>query len=92
RLLEITKAFALAKLIDQSERGTLATRLASCVTEMLRKCALGPHQVQTARDAVHELDNVRGILSWAFSPNGDRRLGVALAAAAVPVWLENSLL
>lgn len=92
RLLEITKAFTLAKLIEKSERSVLANRLAFCLTEMLRKCADGPNKVQTVRDAVQELDNVRGILSWAFAPSGQARAGVALAAAAVPVWLENSLL
>lgn len=48
--------------------------------------------MQTLGDAVQELDNVRGILNWAFSPSGHTQAGVALAAAAVPVWLENSLL
>src|SRR6266702_683257 len=92
RLLEITKAFALGKLIEKNERNELATRLASCLVEMLRQCADGPNRVQAARDAVYELDNVRGMLNWAFSTSGDAHAGVALAAAAVPVWLENSLL
>ncbi|MBH5397194.1 winged helix-turn-helix domain-containing protein [Bradyrhizobium sp. CNPSo 4010] len=92
RLLEITKAFALAKLIEESERNELAVRLASCLTEMLRKYADGPKRVQTLRDAVQELDNVRGMLNWAFSPGGQPQAGIALTAAAVPVWLENSLL
>ncbi|TYO66297.1 hypothetical protein FXV83_12265 [Bradyrhizobium hipponense] len=92
RLLEIAKAFVLAKLIEKSERDELAVRLASCLTEMLRKCADGPKRVQTLREAVQELDNVRGILNWAFSPGCRPQAGVALTAAAVPVWLENSLL
>lgn len=92
RLLEITKAFALAKLIEEKERDVIAARLASCLAEMLRKCADAPKQAQKLREAVLELDNVRGILSWAFAPGGDAQAGVALAAAAVPVWLENSLL
>lgn len=92
RLLEITRAFALAKLIEKAERNELASRLASCLAEMFRKCADGPSRVETLRDAVLELDNVRGILNWAFSASGQDGAGVALAAAAVPVWLENSLL
>ncbi|MET4476710.1 winged helix-turn-helix domain-containing protein [Bradyrhizobium sp. F1.13.3] len=92
RLLEIAKAFVLAKLIEKSERTELTLRLASCLVEMLRKDADGPDRVKTLRDAVQELDNVRGILNWAFSPGGRAEAGVALAAAAVPVWLENSLL
>ncbi|TFV49672.1 ATP-binding protein [Bradyrhizobium niftali] len=92
RLLEITRAFALAKLIEKGERNELAGRLASCLAEMLRKCADGSSRVQTLREAVLELDNVRGILNWAFSTSGQDGAGVTLAAAAVPVWLENSLL
>lgn len=92
RLLEITKAFALGKLIEEAERSGLAVRLASCLTEMLGRYADGPKRVQTLRDAVQELDNVRGVLNWAFSPSGQASAGVALAAAAAPVWLENSLL
>lgn len=92
RLPEITKAFALAKLIETSERRAIAIRLSACITDMLKKCAEGPHRVQAARDAVHELDNVRGVLNWALSPDGATNAGVALAAAAVPVWLENALL
>ncbi|WP_050401769.1 ATP-binding protein [Bradyrhizobium embrapense] len=92
RLLEITKAFALARLVEQSERNELAARLAACVTEMLCRYADGPKRVQALRGAVQELDNVRGILDWAFSTDSHAPAGVALAAAAVPVWLENSLL
>lgn len=92
RLPEITKAFALAKLIETSERRAIAIRLSACIADMLKKCAEGPHRVQAARDAVHELDNVRGVLNWALSPDGATNAGVALAAAAVPVWLENALL
>lgn len=92
RLLEITKAFSLARLIENSERNVLADRLASCLGEMLGRYAEGPKDVQRLRDALQELDNVRGILDWAFSPGGHRHAGVALAAASVPVWLEKSLL
>lgn len=92
RLLEITKAFSLARLIENSERNALAVRLASCLEEMLRKCADGPKDAQMLKNALQELDNVRGILDWAFSPGGQTHAGVPLAAAAVPVWLEKSLL
>ena len=34
---------------------------------------------------------MRAVLSWAFSPNGDSTIGVALTAAAVPLWMHLSL-
>src|SRR5580704_5262308 len=39
-----------------------------------------------------EIDNLRAALDWAFSPDGDVAIGVALTAAAVPLWMRLSLL
>jgi tetratricopeptide (TPR) repeat protein len=38
------------------------------------------------------IDNLRAALDWAFSPRGDASLGVALTVAAVPLWMQLSLL
>ena len=38
------------------------------------------------------IDNVRASLDWAFSPDGDVEIGAALTAAAVPLWVQLSLL
>ena len=38
------------------------------------------------------IDNVRAALDWAFSPSGDASLGVSLTIAAVPLWVQLSLL
>ena len=38
------------------------------------------------------IDNVRAALDWAFSPGGDASIGVALTAAAVPLWMQLSLM
>jgi len=38
------------------------------------------------------LDNVRAGLDWAFSPEGDPQIGVALTIAAVSLWVQLSLL
>ena len=38
------------------------------------------------------IDNLRAALDWAFSPVGDASIGVALTAAAVPVWIHLSLI
>jgi predicted ATPase len=35
---------------------------------------------------------VRSALDWAYSPDGDPQLGVALTAAALPLWIRLSLL
>lgn len=92
RLLEITKAFALAKLVEEPERNLLAARLANHLVELLGVCADRPRDTHTQRAVLLELDNVRGILNWAFSPGGQKQCGIALTSAAMPVWLESSLL
>ena len=38
------------------------------------------------------IDNVRTALDWAFSPDGDPQIGVALTVAVVPLWVQLSLL
>lgn len=92
RLLEITKAFALTKLIEKSEREAPTLRLASYLTTILRECAESRDRTRSLQTAIHELDNVRGVLNWAFAPGGNLRAGVELTTHAVPAWLENSLL
>ena len=39
-----------------------------------------------------QIGNVRSALDWAFSPSGDASIGVALTAAAVPLWCQLSLI
>ena len=43
-------------------------------------------------DYAPEIDNLRAALNWAFSPDGDGTIGVALTAAAVSLWRRLSLL
>jgi hypothetical protein len=43
-------------------------------------------------DYGRQIDNLRAALDWAFSPSGDLEIGVALTAAAVPLWPHLSLL
>ena len=39
-----------------------------------------------------QIDNLRAALDWTFSPAGNPSLGVALTVAAVPLWMQLSLL
>src|SRR4029077_11944106 len=43
-------------------------------------------------DYGRRVDNLRAALDWAFSPDGDASIGVALTAAAVPLWMHLSLI
>ncbi len=39
-----------------------------------------------------QIDNVRKALDWAFSPQGNATLGVALTVVALPLWMHYSLM
>jgi predicted ATPase len=40
----------------------------------------------------HQLGEVRAALDWTFSPAGAAEVGVALTVAAVPLWVQLSLM
>jgi predicted ATPase len=43
-------------------------------------------------DYGRQIDNLRAAVDWAFSSRGDALIGVALMAAAVPLWMHLTLL
>ena len=95
RLLEITRAYAIEKLDESGERGRIARRHAEYYRMLFKRA----EDEVAARPAgewlagyIPEIDNLRAALDWAFSPDGDGSVGVALTAAAVPLWLRLSLL
>jgi predicted ATPase/DNA-binding winged helix-turn-helix (wHTH) protein len=94
RLLDTTRAYALATDIDGAEFSALAARHAHYYRRWLTQTeADGPQLSNSAERAsrLAELGNVRAALKWSFGPDGDGAIGVALAAAAAPVFLALSL-
>ena len=93
-LLETTRAYALEKLGEAGETGTLTHRLAGFLVEQFDRA---DDAWQTTPDAewlaIHgpELDNVRTALDWCFGPAGNAGLGQALAGAAQLLWREQAL-
>lgn len=93
RLLDTTRTYALGKLAASGE----ARRFAQLHAEYFRDLL---HRAETETSApLHawlkvyggELDNLRAALDWAFSPDGDAPLGIALTAATVTLWVRLSL-
>ena len=95
RLLETTRAYALEKLTQAGELQHVARRHAEYFRDLFEQAAKERH-TRSPIDwlAVYgwRIDNVRAALDWAFSPNGDTSVGIVLTAAAVPLWLQLSLL
>jgi predicted ATPase len=95
RLLETTRAYALEKLTASGELDQVARRHAEYFRDLFERAETERETRSTVEWlAVYGwlIDNVRTALDWAFSPRGDASIGVALTAAAVPLWSQQSLL
>jgi len=95
RLLDTTRAYALEKLTTSSERERIARRHAEYYRQLFA-IAEAEAQARAAgdwmADYAQEIDNLRAALDWTFSLGGEPSVGVALTAAAVPLWIRLSLL
>jgi predicted ATPase len=95
RLLDTTRAYALEKLEASGERGRIARRHAEYYQDLFERAEAEWETRPTPgwlTEYAWRIDNLRAALDWAFSPGGDASIGVALTAAAVPLWIHLSLL
>ena len=95
RLLETTRTYALERLAESGEWEAVAHRHAEFYRDLFEKAETESEARPAAEwlvDYAQEIDNLRASLDWAFSPNGDPKVGVALTTAAVPLWMRLSLL
>ena len=102
RLLEITRAFAFDKLLESGEDSAVARRHAKYLVVLLDASFGG--RLESSRDhrspaRREHLGNVRAALEWCFGKGelatadpDNAALAVELAAAAVPAFLDFSLL
>jgi predicted ATPase len=94
RLLDTTRAYAIEKLGESGEGERLARSHAEYYRDFFERAeaeldARSP--VEWLDDYARQIDNLRAALDWAFSPGGDASIGVAVTAAAVPLWVHLSL-
>ena len=95
RLLDTTRAYALEKLGDSGEVEAVAHSHAEHYRDLFERAETEWETRPTAEwlaDNGRQIDNLRAALDWSFSPGGDGSIGVALTAAAVPLWMHLSLL
>jgi predicted ATPase/DNA-binding winged helix-turn-helix (wHTH) protein len=95
RLLETTRAYAFEKLAEHDELEQSAHRHAEYYRDLCGQAEaewMTRPAAEWLADYGRQIDNVRTALDWAFSRGGDAPIGVALAAAAVPLWCQLSLL
>ena len=95
RLLETTRAYALEKLTESGEFDEVARRHADYYRDLFEQAETEWETRPTVEWLAaygRQIDNMRAALDWAFSPTGDAAIGVALTAAAVPLWFQQSLM
>ena len=95
RLLDTTRAFAADKLVENGEAARAARAHAEYFRDALRDIAVKSTGMQSAGGFLPHADylpNVRAALTWSFSDDGDRTIGVDLAASAAQFFLELTLL
>ncbi len=95
RMVETTRAYALEQLAASGERERLIRRGAEYARDRLEHAQPTLERRPTADLLVsygYWVDNLRLVLDWAFSPDGDAAVGVALTAAAVPLWMHLSMM
>lgn len=95
RLLDTTSAYARRKLNEVGEFESAALRHADYFRALFDRAEIGTDGKSSTlwrtKYAGH-IDNVRGALDWAFSPNGNLASGIALTISTVNLWLNLSLM
>lgn len=95
RLLDTTRSYAFQKLEESGEfplwqrrHAQYCRELFTCAeTEWTAKCTTEWFDEYRLR-----FGDVRDALSWAFSPEGDIDIGIALTVAVLPLWMHQSML
>jgi predicted ATPase/DNA-binding winged helix-turn-helix (wHTH) protein len=94
RLLETTRAYAQAKLVEAGESAVVARRHAGHFQEMFARATEHWHRIsdlQLCETYLPELDQLRAALGWALGPQGDAHIAVALAGASGALWASFGL-
>ena len=94
RFLESIRFYALEKLADSGEVRPTAARHAEFFARVAKQAAVDWKQLPTEdwrRTYQADIDDIRGALDWAFSPDGDEQAGVDILAHLTPFWIQLSL-
>jgi predicted ATPase len=94
-LLELTRSYAQERLCDTGEHDHVLSLHAAYFLHVFARAEAGARarsRQEWVADYGRHIGNLRVALDWAFSPDGDASLGVALAAATMDVWIAMSLL
>ena len=94
RMPDITRFYAEMKLAESGGRQELLRRHARFCVDVSHRAVSAARHVIAQSDRKHSLHvgNLRAALEWCFSDQGDRQLGVSLAAFSSRILLDQSML
>jgi predicted ATPase len=90
-LLDTTLAFASRRLAEGDDENHCRRRHARYLCDLFKQGAAMDIPERLGALGV-EVDNLRAALNWAFSVEGDAKIGVELAAASASTWMAMALL
>jgi predicted ATPase/DNA-binding winged helix-turn-helix (wHTH) protein len=96
RPLDMTREYALTKLMKSGEFDRTARRHARHVQDLLQRAgadaaALTSRATTRLSAESRLIDEARAAIDWAFSSGGDVDAGVKLTVACIPLWASLSL-
>ncbi|WP_343315139.1 winged helix-turn-helix domain-containing protein [Brucella sp. BE17] len=94
RFLESIRFYALEKLADDPDLNCVMQRYAFHILTAARHATHDWKTLSTDEwQATHAgiIDDIRGVLDWSFSTNGDMQVGISILACATPYWVQLSL-
>jgi predicted ATPase/DNA-binding winged helix-turn-helix (wHTH) protein len=91
RLLDTTRAFAAERLAEAGEQGFFRRRHALYFSDLFRQGA-SMDASSWPKVLGIEVGNLRAAMNWAFSDEGDAKVGIDLAAASASTWMGMGLL
>ncbi len=95
RLLNTMRLYAFDRLTECGEVAEVRRRHAEYHRDLFARARSEWETEPTAAWLAayrHRIDDLRAVLDWAFSTDGDADLGLALTVDAVPLWLQLSLM
>jgi predicted ATPase len=97
RPLDMTRAYALQKLVESGEFFQTARRHAAYIQSLLQRAGADSATSSSTGAALRLttdsklIDEARAAIDWALSSGGDIEYGLSLTVASIPLWTHLSL-
>jgi predicted ATPase/DNA-binding winged helix-turn-helix (wHTH) protein len=92
RLLDTTRSYAAVKAKERGEDNAVSRRHALYYAEYLGGFRTSILRGRDLTSYGRQIGDIRAALEWSFSASGDKQVGLALSAGAVPLFLALSML